>query len=258
MTWKIVPLSEAQLLDVRPEDALFGALARRCETYRGGGGYDQFPRIAERRFGTAHHQQFVVQLFGCHLDCPYCYVTRAGVWGEFERVSSKALVDMFAEAHLTHGVTVFHLMGGAPALQIKHWPELIDALQRLDFDWVFHSDMLLTEAPYAPEVLRQISGARCLYAVDVKGLTADEHLHNTRKQFHEDLFWNNLALVEAAEVPYYLTFTAVAEPELFWKEFGRRWPQRLSAAWGDAFSIDLIQYNALPHVDSVPWGAQRG
>jgi hypothetical protein len=43
--WKVVPLSPGQLLDVRPEDILNDGHFRRCNTYRGGGGYDQFPRL---------------------------------------------------------------------------------------------------------------------------------------------------------------------------------------------------------------------
>lgn len=252
--WKVARLSRGQLQDVRPDDVLASGWFRICETYRGGGGYDEFPIIAERRWGRAHHIQFVVQLFGCHLDCPYCYVTREGVWGEHKRFSTADLVEAFASAHRERGVSVFHLMGGAPALQLKFWPELIDALEQLDFDWVFHSDLLLTEAPYDERVLRGVSRTRCLFAVDVKGLTAEEHLRNTRKPFRESLFWENLARVEAARAPYYTTFTNVEFPNVYWDRFRQHWPDRLAEAQRDAFNIGLIKYKAIPYVDEVKWG----
>lgn len=43
MKWPVVPLSEGQLKDVNPADILEEGLYRKCDTYRGGGGYDQFP-----------------------------------------------------------------------------------------------------------------------------------------------------------------------------------------------------------------------
>lgn len=255
--WKVAKLSPGQMRDVRTEDVLNDGWFRKCETYRGGGGYDKFPIIAERRLGVRHHLQFIVQLFGCHLDCPYCYVTRRGVWGEFKRFSTADLVAAFRQAHEAHGVTVFHLMGGAPALQLRHWPDLLDTLRTLDFEWVFHSDMLLTEGPYSEDILRALADpTKCLFAVDVKGLTQQEHLANTRKPFREDMFWENLERVEAAAVPYYVTFTNVAAAPAFWRRFADLWPERVAEARRDAFDIDLIDYKAIPHVDDVPWGRQ--
>jgi len=77
--WKVCPIQGRQLRDVREED-LFGDF-RLCDSYRGGGGYDQFPRIySDRRDVPIEglNSQFVVQLYGCPLNCHYCYVTRDG------------------------------------------------------------------------------------------------------------------------------------------------------------------------------------
>jgi hypothetical protein len=65
--WKVVPISKYQQLDVNHLVLLDGGAFRKCNTYKGGGGYDQFPAICERRLGKRLHQQFIVQLYGCNL-----------------------------------------------------------------------------------------------------------------------------------------------------------------------------------------------
>lgn len=260
--WKVVPLSKGQLLDVRPEDIVANGHFRLCDTYRGGGGYDQFPRIAELRFGTLHRRQFIVQLFGCNLDCPYCYVTREGVWGQPVEYSTTDLVAAYFDALATepNPPSVFHLMGGAPALQLKFWPELVEAFQRETKHSVFHSDLMLTESEYDYSALRAVARPNCLYAVDIKGLTPEEHLKNTRKPFLEGRFWRNLDLLERAKVPYYITFTACSQANIdaFWELFLENYPFSYQERFSEAFSIDLINYDALPHVDDIPWGGPGG
>lgn len=245
--WPVVPLSEGQLRDVRPEDILCGGAFRTCNTYRGGGGYDQFPQLCEKMLGIKDAStQFVVQLRGCTLDCPYCYVTREGVWGVPTSFLSSALVAWFGISN----AKVFHLMGGAPAMYMKYWPQLI-SLVRLLPDRVFHSDLMLVEHDYDPDVLRRISGPHCLYAVDIKGLTTQEFERNTRRPFNEDLLYKNLHTLALSPVKFYFTFTNV-EPE------GRiRFLSYFQDMYGYApenFVVDLIEYDAIPFVDRVPWG----
>ncbi len=254
-TWKVVPLSPGQLLDVRPDDILNNGLYRRCSTYRGGGGYDKFPAIAARHFGgdeADYSTQFIVQLFGCNLDCSYCYVTRAGVWGDFERVTS----DEMVEAFLASGQKVFHLMGGAPALQLPFWQELIATLRSKSPGSVFHSDLMLTERDYGATELSAISKTRCLYAVNIKGLDAEEWLKNTRKPLDETQFWKNWKSVQDAGLPAYVTFTGVSRDRVdsFWEKASKH-SIDVSHWQGDSFVIDLIAYEAAPHVDDAPWGA---
>lgn len=255
--WKVVPLSKGQLLDVHLEDVLDDGLYRRCDSYRGGGGYDRFPYFAADRFGgdpDEYRGQFVVQLQGCNLDCPYCYVTRAGVWGEPLPVETRDLVRAFVRS----GERVFHLMGGAPALYLKYWPELIEELRQRAPGTVFHSDFTLTERLYDRDALRAVVRRGCLYAVSVKGLTPDEWQRNTRKPFNEGLFWANWRLLYEVGVPVYVTFTGCRREGLrdFWKR---------AACLGidpflwqpNSYVIKLIDYAATAHVDDVPWGAQR-
>lgn len=254
--WKIVPISRGQREDVRADDLIMGGLYRQCSTYRGGGGYDLFPHKAAGRFGghpDDYNQQFIVQLQGCNLDCPYCYVTRAGVWG---KPYFKTTYDMASDFRRT-GLPVFHLMGGAPALQMKHWPELIANLRSYTPNVVFHSDLMLSEGHYDEGLLRAVGRERCLYAINIKGLTAEEWKRNTRKDLDEFWFWENWRRVQQSGLPSYLTFTGCAEGNM--NEFMLRAEDEGIAIlrWLQGSNhIDLIDYNALKHVDDVPWGAQ--
>ena len=250
--WRVVPISENQMADVDPKDLIAGGHFRLCQTYKGGGGYDQFPYYAVSR-GMVRNpddasRQFVVQLWGCNLDCPYCYVTRAGVWGESVTYSTSQLVYAYQRARSEHDVNVFHLMGGAPALQLKHWPELIHGL-----GYMFHSDLMLTEGVYDREVLKQINDGDILLAVNIKGTDPEEWLKNTRKELNESVFERNLeSVMETLDWrKWYVTFTGVAKDksDAFLKYYGLEQQ--------DAYNIDIINYNAMPLVDSVPWG-RRG
>lgn len=248
--WPVVPISDFQKLDVRPEDLLANGHFRKCETYRGGGGYDQFPTISEKRLGVRAHQQFIAQLYGCNLDCPYCYVTRSGVWGAPVSYTTEGLVD----AYMGSGQEVFHLMGGAPAIYLNQWPELLNGLQGTGA--IFHSDLLLTERPYDEGVLRDITSFKNhLLAVDIKGVTAEDYERNTRKKFKAELFWDNFAAVLDSGVNFYMTFT---NPDLrhydsFIEEIYHRFGNHLGdKATCDCFTIPLIEYDAQPFVDILP------
>ncbi|MDP2660598.1 MAG: radical SAM protein, partial [Dehalococcoidia bacterium] len=212
---------------------------------RGGGGYDHFPQYARKQWGVSYHQQFIAQLFGCNLDCPYCYVTRAGVWGKYQEVTTEALWQAFEDS----GQQVFHLMGGAPAIYMKQWPELLARI-RVQSKHVFHSDLMLTEHEYDRGVLRSIRHQRALYAVNIKGTTAEEHLRLTRKPLNVQRMHTNLRALLELEVPFYVTFTGV-KPEQ-----AERWARFFLPYYIDWYVIDLIEYDALPFVDEVVWGRQ--
>ena len=234
--WKVVPISPKQKLDVREED-LFGDF-RLCETYRGGGGYDKFPEICERRLGKKLHKQFIVQLRGCNLECPYCYVTQEGIWGQANLYTSQQLVDNF----LLSKQEIFHLMGGAPALYLTKWKELLKIFHK---DKVFHSDFLLSEFPYKLETLLEIAKfTNTLFAVSIKGTNRLNYKVNTGKDFNESLILANLDLLIKAKINFYITFTGISaiEREVY--------KDKLKIIFGetilkDSFDIDLINYRAL-------------
>lgn len=248
--WPVVPICDAQKLDVKPEDLLEDGLYRKCrvtETKM----YDRFPALAEARFGPGSYDlHFIAQLRGCHLNCPYCYVTQEGIWGEATKVDTVDLVDAFARAAGEHACTVFHLMGGAPALHIVHWHEIAALLSLQVPEAVFHSDMLLTEGMYNASMLQDLAMAnwRALYAVNIKGLTDEEHCNNTGRPLDKEPFWHNLEALEIARVPFYITFTAVEEwhIEWFWDRYDELYGSTLSEKRrADAFSIELVAYQAI-------------
>jgi uncharacterized Fe-S cluster-containing radical SAM superfamily protein len=243
--WKVVPLCEEQLLDIKPEDILPGKVFRVCDVYKSGGGYDKFPQICKKRLGIkTNPKQFIVQLYGCHLRCPYCYVTPNGVWGSYTNYTTDLLIKAFrsAERYLDTKLDVFHLMGGSPALYIEKWPELIDALSS---DKIFHSDLLLTEKEYSFNTIMDISRPNCLYAVNIKGVTAEDYFNNTGGyEFPLDLFEYNLDLLIKCEVNFYITFTAPDMKNYY------KYCQYLKQRFGknilnDSFIIDVIGYDAV-------------
>lgn len=238
--WPVVPLCERQLRDVNPSDILNDGLYRRCDIYKGGGGYDQFEAIYHRRFGGSEklNEQFVVQLRGCPLRCPYCYVTGDGIWGEPVKVSTKKMVADFEES----GFPVFHLMGGAPALYISWWPDILDALPG---SAVFHSDFLLQELEYPVAVLKKLADhKRNLHAVSIKGCDAEEFKKNTGVGLNEPMLWKNLDNLVDTGVQFYLTFTGMPRgsvdkfSEVAVKRYG-------GAILKDSFAIDIVEYDAL-------------
>lgn len=221
--WPVVPICEKQRRDVNPEDLLCGGLYRKCDVYKGGGGYDQFPKIHKRRFGyELDPVQFVVQLRGCPMECSYCYVTEDGVWGTPEMIATKELVEDFIKS----GCQVFHLMGGAPALYLENWKELAGWLCcQSAVPAVFHSDFLLVEGPYQRKWLEDLPG---LHVVSVKDFPVNEKL-----------FWKNLDLLVETGVYFYITFTGNPVKR-----------DSIRARYGDwiledSFCIDVKPYKAL-------------
>jgi uncharacterized Fe-S cluster-containing radical SAM superfamily protein len=259
--FKVCPVQGRQLLDVRKSD-IFGDF-RICHTYRGGGGYDQLPAIIERRdtlsveegllSNTAKQtaeriaKQFVVQLYGCHLRCPYCYVTKDGIFGKTVEYTAPELIKSFSRAREEHNVGVFHLMGGAPALYMKHWASIIE---RLPDDVVFTSDLLLTEMVYEKYILDMICDIRAVYAVNIKGITDKNYKKNTGREIDWGMFWVNLERVVNSGIKFYLTFT---NPYLYYMDYFTTKLKRLFGdnVMNDSFIIEIKQYEAIK--DGSAW-----
>lgn len=239
--WKVMHLCDRQLRDINSKDILNNGLYRRCDTYKGGGGYDKFPNIYKMRAGQDgnYNEQFVVQLKGCPLRCPYCYVTVDGVHsGAYSLISTDQLIKDFNDSKLP----VFHLMGGAPALYIDYWKEILDRLNAQD---VFHSDLLLLEGEYSKDTIKALSSYKnSLYAVSIKGGNAAEFKKNTGVILNENLFWRNLDMVVDCGLPFYLTYTGMTDQsvEFFKNVVIKRYGEQII---NDSFAIQLVQYNAL-------------
>lgn len=244
MLWNVMPLCKAQLTDVNSSDILNDGLYRRCNTYKGGGGYDKFPVIYEKRYGKLDglNDQFVVQLKGCPLNCPYCYVTREGVsTGKCIQVTTEELIDAFNNS----GCKVFHLMGGAPAIYIDNW---YDIIENLPADKIFHSDIMLVEDLYNKDTIEKLAKLpNCLYAVSIKGCNRKEYYENTRTYINNTMFYKNLDLIIESKLPIYFTFTGMSEYSI--NSFKNKVIARYgdSSILDDSFAIELIHYNALDY-----------
>lgn len=226
---------------VNEYDMLADGLYRKCDTYKGGGGYDRFPAIAQRRCigeGLDMHNQFVVQLRGCPLSCPYCYVTQDGVHGSAVNVSTEDMIKAYRKS----GLHVFHLMGGAPALYLEHWHDILALLGPHD---VFHSDFLCLEGLYTREWLESLKGhCNALYAVSVKGWYKGEFKANTGREFNFGMFTHNLDMLVEMDIPFYFTFTNMSDDSVH--GFSTWAKQRYSSeVLNDAFSIGLVEYEAI-------------
>ena len=210
-------MCDDQLLDVRDEDVLCGGLYRLCDVYRGGGGYDKFQNIFLSRYGySVNQKQFVVQLKGCPMNCPYCYVTPEGVNGSPVFVNTEHLINEYEKS----GVEVFHLMGGAPAIYLPWWVELSAYVK------VFHSDFILVEREYTNLCFEKLDG---LFAVSLK----ERYLYNENQLI---LLWKNLECLVKNKVDFYFSFTGKDE---FSEEIKIRFGSEILK---DNFVIPIIQY----------------
>jgi hypothetical protein len=92
--------------------------------------------------------------------------------------------------------------------------------------------------------LEAIARPEALYAVNIKGVTDEDHLENTGKPINWDMFWRNLTLLRMTGVNFYLTFTAPDPINL------SRFCNDLEYRYGgdilnDSFVIKLKQYDAI-------------
>lgn len=251
--WPVAPICDRQLRDINEEDIMYdfhgNRLYRRCDTYKGGGGYDRFESIWRSRNCNTQcwcRDQFVVQLNGCPLSCPYCYVTPDGTHSkDVAYTNTEDLVGAFIRSRLP----VFHLMGGAPAMYIDHW---IDLIKKLDNRGIFHSDLLLIEHEYSEKTMNTLSWSQysdnALYAVSIKGKDAEQFYRNTGTKLDSKLLYFNLMTLARYEIPFYITFTGMSDADI------EEWTDRLSLYFGpndiewimrDSFAIQIRDYEAL-------------
>lgn len=213
----IMPVGKVQSTDIRDEHK-FGYF-RICASYKDPNhkkGYDKFPDFATIKFGgnpSFWNYHLIVQLRGCPLKCPYCYVDDEGIEGltpinltpeELVLKAKKILND-------DNRLNVFHLMGGAPGLYIRFWSEILDVMNKVNLNKVlFHSDIILVE----PEIvnsfylnLKKIKNFKNhLIAVCVKGITDENLIENTGiKNLKYYKYFENLNNVISTGINYYIT-----------------------------------------------------
>ena len=121
--------------------------------------------------------------------------------------------------------------------------------------------MMLTERNYDSDALNFLSLTEMtLFAVNVKGVTDQQYRDNTRKEPDWPMFLRNLQGVVSYGINFYLTFTGVTRHDVM--DFKSRLTEDFNhetVDWimRDHYVIDLINYDALPHVDSIPWGEKN-
>ena len=249
--WPIVPICKRQHRDIRDEDLISGGLFRRCVVTRHRDQRDLFAEICTKRLNRDGSSHFVVQAYGCVLDCPYCYVTPRGIWGDPVLFSSLDLIHLFRST----GLKIFHLMGGAPGLYLEKWWEIVEMIDKQTE--LFHSDLLMVEKPYSPEVFENLDLSKCLIAINVKGVTPENYEDRTRTPFPNNLFWRNMDIVadyvdstRYGHNPFYVTFT---DPDLNMLEaFKEQVVDRCGKSiLEESFVIDTVHYNALKRDDDA-------
>jgi len=238
--WQVVPICRRQRLDVRSEDLLQGGLYRKCDILRTKFD-DGFLKYARLYNMDVEPVEFIVQLYGCPLSCWYCYVTRSGVWGGYRLISTNELVNSYEES----SCRTFHLMGGAPALYLDHWPELAHAVIKMG--GIFRSDFLLIEGKYSKEVLRQLLHKNTLFCVSIKGLASEEFLRNTGVRLSKTYLMRmrrNFDRIYESGINFYITVTGCSRSNV------DKFKEWLAAKYGDGMvgkvhEIKIVRYKAL-------------
>jgi uncharacterized Fe-S cluster-containing radical SAM superfamily protein len=91
-----------------------------------------------------YNNHFIVQVSGCPLSCPYCYVDNLKPDRFY---TSKELVNKFIHFKKQfNNINVFHLMGGAPGVFCSVWPDLRSELDLSgSTDVILFSDVIFVE-----------------------------------------------------------------------------------------------------------------
>ncbi len=160
----MIPISKigpVQLRDVENSTGLVyhDEYYRLCEVVKSDKAFDNRGDCSPYRMASLfggdwrdYNYHFIVQVAGCPLSCPYCYVDNFKI---DLQISIAALVNDFVEFRemirslYSIDVRVFHLMGGAPAVYAECWPEIRHALDALgQEDVILFSDVVFVENRY--------------------------------------------------------------------------------------------------------------
>ena len=226
-----VPISrigELQRKDIENDRALGGIVcydnfARVCTVHTGShrdiGDSSPF-RMAEMFGGEwqDYNHHFVIQLSGCLLDCPYCYVDNLEKDTSFSAISMVELYKAIRREALTNfgvSIKVLHVMGGAPAVYCEFWPELREELDSQGYDnVVIFSNVILVEAIAGVEPWLHMNLPRFIVEGCLKGTNRENFKQNTNR----DLFvLAKLSLKEYLPLEnFYLTLLNHDEADLPW------------------------------------------
>ena len=154
----ITKIGRIQKIDVEKSSGIVSHddIARICTVVKEKNAYDdrgdKSPYRMAEIFGgdwKDYNNHFIIQVAGCPLKCPYCYVDnlKANL-----SMNADELVDKFVEfkkivePKFNIKLNVFHFMGGAPALYCEFWEELRNSLDNHGLkEVVLFSDVILVE-----------------------------------------------------------------------------------------------------------------
>lgn len=210
----IAKIGEIQKIDIEDSSGIvyYDEIARICTVVKDKKSSDNRGDLVPYRmaelFGglwEEYNHHFIVQVAGCPLKCPYCYVDNLKT-DLF--MTADELVDKFisfkkeVELRFSIKVNVFHFMGGAPALYCDFWKELRDSLDEHGLkEVILFSDVILVEnyftkkTPWEYIYLHHFIITGCL-----KGTNKENFIINTGF----DLFQQ--ALVELKNYIYFKNF----------------------------------------------------
>lgn len=212
-----VPISkigELQRKDIEDSSGivLYDDYARICTVVKPNGGIgDRSPYRMAEMFGGEwqdYNNQYVIQVAGCPLDCPYCYVDNLEedtYWTAVSVVENFLAFRWQFRAEYHESLKVLHFMGGAPGIYCAFWPELRAEMDLCGLENVIlFTNVILVEwrlrgvLPWHFMTLHNFVVEGCL-----KGTSRKNFIRNTRCDLFED------AVSELREyVPYenfYLT-----------------------------------------------------
>lgn len=130
-------------------------------------------------------RHFVVQVAGCPLRCPYCYVDNLDVGF---RISIEELVGIYADfRECIPELNVFHLMGGCPGRYAHLWPLIRAELDKAGFrDTVFFSNVILVEETVHGACPWRHIPLRSVIAVCLKGTSFSNFVENTQRNLFQE------------------------------------------------------------------------
>ena len=207
-----IPISKIgsiQLKDVQNSTGLkhYNEYYRLCEVIKEPKAFDNRGDCSPYRMADLfggnwidYNFHFIVQVAGCPLRCPYCYVDNMKV---DQQITAFQLVQdfiQFRKAVLMKyeiNLQVFHLMGGDPGLYAFIWPQLRSLLDELgQQDVILFSDVVFVE--------NHKTGIKPWKYLDIKRFLLTGCLKGVNPEnFHKNtgLSWFNIAI---KELEYYV------------------------------------------------------
>lgn len=184
---KIGPL---QKIDVKKAGRYHDDYGRVCQVIQSKNWHGDLSSLRIAKLFGKHWQHwdkhFVVQVAGCSLKCPYCYVDNLN---PDKIVTAKELVSLFFEfSEIVPDLNVFHLCGGMPARYPKFWEELRDELNNTGLrevvlltDTVFVEHTIYNVFPWCYIELPYFALVGCL-----KGTTRQNFFVNTGQNLFDE------------------------------------------------------------------------